>query len=147
VCSGIRLRRPRQQRLLSLHRHDHAERVLVRWRDVDDPGPFGDLIHDQLFVVDRHACDTGTVRNECTQGQRVAQILDRHRVARLDQHASDQVDSLLAPVRHENFVRRCADRTGNTDMASDGRAQCGMAGRADQRARSDSARAKLASHP
>jgi hypothetical protein len=49
--------RPGEQRESSVQRHRHAERELVRGRDVDEPRLRRNAVDDDPFIVYRYAAD------------------------------------------------------------------------------------------
>jgi hypothetical protein len=111
--------RPGKQRDPPWQRHRHAQRELVGRGDVHQPGLVRDRVHDQAFGVDgygNHACAQGL---EQQPRRRVARFLDGHAVARLQQHASDEVDRLLRPVRDDDVVRVGLYGPGDFEVVGD----------------------------
>ena len=102
---GVPLARPVEQPRTAGERHAHAERELVRRRDVDQPRVVRDRLDDEPFVVDRYAGDARPVRAQQHGGRRVARVLDDGAVARPQHHPGDQVDGLLYAVGHDELLR------------------------------------------
>ena len=119
----VRALGPRQQRRAPGQGHRRAERELVRRRDVHQLRPRGQRGDVEAFAVHRHADDLGAVRREEQLRQPVAGLLDGDPVARLEQHAAQQVERLLRALGDEHVVGAGAHRAGDADVPGDRRAQ------------------------
>ncbi|MNQ64176.1 hypothetical protein D3C85_785890 [compost metagenome] len=114
---------PGQQGFTPSLAHGHAQGELVRGRDVDQPGAFGNRRHLNAFAIDRHADHLGTVGGEQQAGRRIAGVFHGHQAAGLDQHSANQVQRLLRTVAHHHVLVLANHPARKRDMPGDGTAQ------------------------
>ena len=101
--------RPVQQLEPPRQRHRRAGRELVRRRDEDHPRRVGQLGHRDPVALHRHGMEARPVRLEQLPRARVARILDRRDVARIDEHARAQIERLLRAADHDHLAGFAAD--------------------------------------
>ena len=113
-----------------MQRHRHAERELMRGRDVDEPRHGRNGVDDQPFVVYRNAADPQAERLEQPSRRAVAGILDGHPITGRCEDTGNKVDCLLGTVGDDDVVRVRAYAARDTDVI-------GRSLRAGRRARRD----------
>ena len=95
----------------------------MRRSDVCEPtGAFpGDRPWDpHPVVINRREDQFGSRRHERAAGARVVRLLHEHAVAGVQQHATDQVQSLLRSVHDHDPVRLCIEPAQATESSGDG---------------------------
>src|SRR5262245_26504862 len=120
--------RPVQESEPALKRHRHAQRKLMRGRDIDQPGTSWDRVDHQALTVDGHAGHPRTEGLEEPPRWRGTRSFACPPVARVQRGTADQIDGLLGAVRHHNVVSGRLDSTRDPDVPGGRLAQPLMAG-------------------
>jgi hypothetical protein len=97
--------------------------------DGDQPDPGRDGLDHQPLGVHRDPDDLGPQGGQQPPRRPVPGRLHRDPVAGLQQHPGHQVDRLLGAVGDHHLAGAGLHRPGGADVAGDGLAQAGVAGR------------------
>ena len=125
--------RPFEQLEPPRQRHRRAGRELVRRGDEDHARRVGQLGHRDAVALHRHGVQARPVRLEQLPRARVARILDRRDVARVDEHARTQIERLLRAVDHDDLAGLAPDGARPPQVRRDLAAQRLVAGAAIRR--------------
>ena len=116
-----------QQGVAARHAHRHAERELMRGRDIDQARAVGDLLDDKAILVHLDAHHARALAGEHGARHGVAGFFHGNRVAGLQQGQREQVQGLLRAAGDEHLFLCAMDATAEGGMAGDRRAQGGQA--------------------
>ena len=120
---------PVEQRQAAAHGHGHAQRKLMRGRDINRPrlgrAPLA-ILRVEAFLVDLYADHPRAAAFERRQRHGIAGILDPHRVAGPERGAQEKIEALLRPRGDDDLPRLAAHAARRTQIGGDGFAQ-GMA--------------------
>ena len=121
--------RPIEQLRTAREAHRHAQRKLVRRRDVDELGLRWQRVHHQALGVHRHGHHVGAQRLQRNARGWIARVFNGHRVARSHQHAGNQIDGLLRALRDNDIAPRTDHGAAESEVARDRQAQRLVTGR------------------
>ena len=108
--------RASQQGFAARRAHRHAQRKLMRRRDINQPRAIRDVFDLYPLGIHGNTDHLGAMGAEQQACRRIARIFHRHQAAGADQHASDQVQRLLRAVAHHDVFVLTVDPARKRDV-------------------------------
>jgi len=127
---GLRLSAPFQQRQPPAQAHGDSGGELVRRGDDGKPRLRAELLPGldiDALLVNWHRNQFCSGGQECPTCSRIPRIFDPGQVARIQQHARDQVKGALRAGGEDDLFRRAVHATRDADVRGDSFAQRGVA--------------------